>query len=241
MVCAKGDTINFVNATIGHIENLAKNSIKHSKNRSICLTGGKTAMLLYENAAFQKLLFDRFKHFFWGDERLVPPWHIESNYFMATQTLLRTPFKNAKIHRIRGETLNLDDEISRYEKLLPSSFDLVLLSVGDDGHIASIFKQSRIIGELTRSLAYVANAPSQLRGRITITPKVILSARNVVVLVRGKLRGRLMAEALREPSDLSSLPARLTIGRSWIMDGDAHSEFSSASSVNLYGTHIICA
>ena len=231
----------FVSATIIHLKNLKINLLKKNRNSSVCLTGGQTARLLYESAQFQVFLLNHFTHFFWGDERLVPPTNSGSNYLMAKQTLLRMSFSKAKIFRIKGEAFDPEEEMRRYGDQLPASFDLVLLSVGDDGHIASIFKGSSITRETSRPLAYVANAPGKFEKRITITPKVLLSARDIVVLVRGKTRGRLMADALQVPLEVSTLPVRLTIGRTWIMDEDAYFAFKAASCDNLYGTTIICA
>src|SRR5438034_10291804 len=93
----------------------------------------------------------------WGDERCVPPDHIESNYRMACETLLdRVPIPAANVHRIHGE----DDPATAaevYEATMRAllrapgaRIDLVLLGLGDDGHTASLFRGSAAVQGQTR-------------------------------------------------------------------------------------------
>ncbi|MBN1927316.1 MAG: 6-phosphogluconolactonase, partial [Prolixibacteraceae bacterium] len=116
----------------------------------IALSGGSTPKDIFRyltKTHGEKLASNRF-HFWWGDDRCVPPAHDDSNYKWANELWLKPigiPEKN--IHRVRGEN-NPADEAVRYSeeitKLVPFEnglpvFDIMLLGLGEDGHTASIF------------------------------------------------------------------------------------------------------
>ncbi len=126
---------------------------------TLCLSGGSTPAATYQ------LLAERFRlsvdwkevQFYWGDERCVPPDNEASNFAMAERTMLRhLGLQPRQIHRMRGE-LPPDDAAREYEDELRRSFcidegelprfDLVLLGLGDNVHIASLFPGSPAIGE----------------------------------------------------------------------------------------------
>ena len=106
--------------------------------RSVLLTGGRSANDLYQKW-FESSNFVHYRNtkLYFGDERCVPKNSNDSNYNMVRQLLPR-PYRH-HIERIRGESANLVSESKRYSKVLPNILDLALLSVGEDGHIASLF------------------------------------------------------------------------------------------------------
>ena len=158
----------------------------------ISLAGGSTPQAFYRKLA-EKLKGQELKnksHFFFSDERCVPPTHRDSNYYMANNTLFKKagiPPEN--IHRIKGE---MEPETAAWEYELELKrimgenpvFDLSILGIGKDLHIASIFPGSDIIKENTRlcRAVYVDEINSY---RITLTPVVLLNARITYFLTTG--------------------------------------------------------
>ena len=185
------------------------------------LTGGKTAGVLYEFwAAEAALPFGRIR-FFFGDERCVPPDSEDSNYGLVMRTLLPSPIPaGCGIERIHAELADRGAEARRYGRRLPRSVDVLLLGVGLDGHVASLFPDDRVLEETGTSVAAVVG-PDLPFQRLTITPAVIKGARDVFLLATGAEKGEMLGEALMDPSDVAAMPVRLTIGGTWILDGEA--------------------
>ena len=153
---------------------------------SIVLTGGSTPRDAYEIAAELEPDWSR-AEVWWGDERCVPPDDERSNYGMAKAALLdRLAVPPAAVHRMRGE-LGRDDGAADYERELGGrvTFDLLLLGLGPDGHMASLFPGSPQLGVLDRR---VTSGPAGLEpfvDRITLTLPALQAARRIVFLVLG--------------------------------------------------------
>jgi 6-phosphogluconolactonase len=171
----------------------------------IALTGGETPRALYRElgARFQGSVDWTSVEFFWGDERFVPPEDPASNYRMARETLLaQIPAREANIHPI--PTSGDPDQAARtYEATLKRAygadsldparplFDLVLLGLGDDGHICSLLPGSPALEERQRWVVPVAHGRPEMR--ITLTYAPIQSSRVTAFLVVGEKK----AEAVR--------------------------------------------
>ncbi|WP_338038968.1 6-phosphogluconolactonase [Maribacter litopenaei] len=124
--------------------------IGESKTVHIALLGGSTPKIVFDELAtsFKDEIDWEKVHFYWGDERCVPPTDDESNYKMTVVHLLsKIDIPQRNIHRVKGEE-DPEKEAKSYasllEKKLPMvegvpQFDLVILGMGDDGHTASIF------------------------------------------------------------------------------------------------------
>jgi 6-phosphogluconolactonase len=150
----------------------------------IVLTGGSTPGRAYELAAELEPDWSR-AGVWWGDERCVPPDDEESNYGLAKKTLLANVTGQPAVHRIRGEDVP-DSAAAAYEQELRGvRFDLLLLGLGPDGHVASLFPGSPGLDERER---LVITAEPQLEPyieRVTLTPPALVAARKVVFLVAG--------------------------------------------------------
>jgi 6-phosphogluconolactonase len=185
------------------------------------LSGGSTPNRLYtllsEDAGLrERLPWDRI-HFFWGDERHVPPEHAESNYRAARDSMLsKAPVPPDNVHRIRGELQDAGDAAAEYETLLrlffsvPAGrlprFDLLLLGLGSDGHIASLFPGTDALLEQRRLV--VANWVERVRShRITLTLPVINNASAVIFLVSGAEKASIVKRVLNDNDP--ALPAFL--------------------------------
>jgi len=184
----------------------------------VALSGGSTPRDTYlrlgTEALVSKVMWSRVQ-VLWGDERCVPPDHVESNYRMARETLLdRVPVPAANVHRIHGE----DDPATAaeaYEATLRAllrtpagaRIDLVLLGLGEDGHTASLFPGSAAVHEQTRWVM-TARASAASVWRITLTPAVINAAAEVLFLVSGGAKAGILRRVLEGPHRPQELPAQ---------------------------------
>jgi 6-phosphogluconolactonase len=174
---------------------------------AVALSGGSTPRALYSLLA-EELFQDRVSwskvHFFWGDERCVPPDHPQSNFRMAHDALLaRIPAPPENIHRITTELEDPNQAAARYEDSLrhffaarTPRFDLILLGMGEDGHVASLFANSLALKEENRLV--VATYIKKLEAhRITFTFPLINAAANVVFLIAGQSKSHALQELLQ--------------------------------------------
>ncbi len=203
---------------------------------SVALTGGRAAAILYENLARMPYLenvdWSRVS-FFWGDERCVPPDSEDSNYGMAQATLLAGLPARGPVHRIPGErgaaaaegyarTLR---EVAMTVADEPPNLDLVLLGMGADGHVASLFPDTPDL-ETERRWVVATRAPSPPVERISLSLRVLNAARRVLFLVAGESKAEALSRVL-EPGSVpgQTLPAALVrpSGGSvlWIVDRPA--------------------
>jgi 6-phosphogluconolactonase len=209
---------------------------------SVTLSGGNTPKPLYEILASPDAdLLDWDKvHFFWGDERCVPPDHPDSNFNQANQVLLRPrSIKDENIHRIKIElqpketARQYQEEILSYFQGNIPRFDLVLLGMGSDGHTASLFPGSElVVGDLPSEDCLVASnwVPKLDAWRITFTHHLINIAHNVLFLVSGENKAKVLKSVLEGPSDHKLYPSQLIDpdegNLTWHIDHEAAAELS---------------
>lgn len=170
----------------------------------IVLTGGSTPRQAYEEfvEAVRAVDADISDARFWfGDERCVPPDDENSNFRMANESLF-APLADRfdlEVHRMKGE-LGPDDGAADYERQLTAGgspeFDLLLLGVGPDGHVASLFPDQRTVGERSRLVVPVHEAGLEpFVPRISFTFSAIARAKKVVVLAAGESKAAPIAAA----------------------------------------------
>jgi 6-phosphogluconolactonase len=195
---------------------------------SLMLTGGNTAKKLYEH--WEKSSFQQKKdiHYYFGDERCVPPQHAESNYGSFTRTLWPNGIPDGiLIVRMKAECANAEIAALEYENTLPSPVDVLLLGMGSDGHVASLFPGHSALRESDRSVVFLTG-PTAPHERMSITPKVIRQARRIFLLAVGAEKGRILAEAMKSPAAIDSLPVRLALKGTWLLDQAALSQLQGA-------------
>ena len=197
-------------------------------NALVCLTGGNTPRRLYtllgDPAQGWRARIDWGRlHLFWTDERNVPPDHPDSNFGMAYECLLsRVPVPSSHIHRMPGERQDAGRAAADHEIELRAAFtaagrhdlafDLMLLGVGRDAHIASLFPGSPLLApDALGGPGRVAavHPPHLAAWRLTLTPAAILDARRTFVLVVGAEKAAAVHAALSLPEDLVRWPAQL--------------------------------
>jgi 6-phosphogluconolactonase len=205
---------------------------------AVCCSGGSTPKRLYEVLA-EPPIASRFPwrrvHWFWGDERFVPHDHPASNYRMTYAALLsRVAIPGSNIHAIPTAAMSPQQAAVAYERTLKRFygadaltaarplFDVSLLGVGEDGHIASLFPgHSALEDEQHWALAIVG---AQTEARITLTYPVLDSGRDVAFLVTGGNKRSVVARA--QAGDRTIPAARVQpVGRlHWFTDRAAAPE-----------------
>ncbi len=203
----------------------------------IALSGGSTPKILFQELAHHYV--DKIDwagiHIYWVDERCVPPSDNESNYKMTADFLLsHVKIPGGNIFRMHGEAPPAK-EAKRYGALLRQKlpqvdgnpqFDLVLLGLGDDGHTASIFPESKTLWNAPENCV-VAVHPISGQERISLTGRVINNAREVAFLVTGAVKAEIVREVVRREDNFASYPASLVAPISgvlhWFLDKEAAS------------------
>jgi 6-phosphogluconolactonase len=182
-----------------------------SGSRTTALSGGRIAKCFFaavvELARKCAAAMDQVD-FFWADERCVPPDHPESNFLLAQENLLR-PLGIAaeRIHRLKGEwppaaaVPGANDEIRRVADRdgagLPV-LDLILLGMGEDGHVASLMPNAPPeVSQSREPYVHVPNSPKPPANRLSLTYPVLAAAKNVWMLAAGAGKREALRESLR--------------------------------------------
>ena len=187
---------------------------------TVALSGGSTPKNVYQllaAPAFRARVRWGDIHFFWGDERHVPPDHPDSNYRMAVEAMLsKVPVPPANVHRVRGELPDTERSAREYEETIRACvagaslprFDVIHLGIGTDGHTASLFPGSAALAE--RERLCVANWVEKFAGyRITLTLPILNAARAAIFIVTGAAKAPIIQQVLRDRDATPPFPAQL--------------------------------
>jgi 6-phosphogluconolactonase len=219
---------------------LAKNAIKDHGIFAVALSGGSTPKMLYRLMATDQVIRSTIPwskiHFFFGDERHVPPDHADSNFRMANQAMLQSlKAEQLHVHRVFGELSGAAEAAEQYEMDLREffeprrledegflRFDLILLGMGPDGHTASLFPNSSGLHEAARWV--LANWVERFQtDRITMTFPVLNSAAEVIIFVSGSEKAAVLGEVLN--GDAQKYPVQRVRPRNgikrWMLDAAA--------------------
>jgi 6-phosphogluconolactonase len=237
-VRAFGDLEAMSQALATEIARAATDAVAARGRFTIALSGGSTPRRLYQllAAEYRDRMPWHSVHVFFGDERCVPPTHVESNYGMARFELLsRVPIPPDHVHRMPGE-LSPEEGARRYDALLRrllaggdaaspprgETLDVALQGVGADGHTASLFTGSGALEERERwAVAVEAPEYMETRMRITMTLPVLNGARHVYVQVAGAEKRQIVGEILSGDPAASRYPAARLRGAQrtvWFLD-----------------------
>ena len=220
------------------ILDIAKTRIQNKGIFRLVLAGGNTPKQSYSALAAisdKNNLDWEHVQLFWGDERMVPPDHADSNFRMVKESLLdliAIPENN--IFRMKGE-LSPELAAQDYKRAISSvfsskkpAFDLVLLGLGEDGHSASIFPNSKALHESNRNVVSIYSQ-QQESWRLTMTLSIINRSKNILFLVSGEGKAAITAAVIEgRDNELRKYPAaqiQLKKGNIyWLLDTAAASQ-----------------
>jgi 6-phosphogluconolactonase len=175
---------------------------------SLVLTGGGTAEGLYPNLELDLSEVD----VFFSDERCVPPDHKDSNFALANRLLLGRSGP-ARVHRMRGEDQPIEAARAYHDELRPAverGFDITLLGMGGDNHIAALFPNSPALIN-PNALCLPVDRPDGMKG-LTMTPPALVAARTIGLIVTGATKAEAVKRAVESDDDELSCPVRLLAG-----------------------------
>jgi 6-phosphogluconolactonase len=192
-----------------------------ARARGVChlaLAGGDTPGPVYDVLSRDVSVPWPRVHVWFGDERAVDPDARESNYRLAHDTLLsKVPVPPAQVHRMEAERADRVTAAREYAAMLPERLDVLLLGVGPDGHVASLFPGRSALAPDAPAVL-VVEGPKPPKRRMSIGPDVILRARETFVLVSGTAKAGAVQAALEEDGPAFECPARLARSACWIID-----------------------
>src|ERR1700676_1290795 len=215
---------------------MAQSAVGRKGSFTVALSGGSTPKLLYSLLATDADLranvpWDKMQLFF-GDERHVAPDDPQSNFKMASESMItKAPLKPEQVNRMKGEYPDAERAAKEYEQDLRAHFhlkdpdlprlDLVLAGMGDEGHTLSLFPGTKALHAQGR--AVVRNWVGKLyTERITITAPVANNAEMILFMVAGKEKALALKGVLEGPYEPEQLPAQLlqpTNGKLlWLVD-----------------------
>ena len=216
------------------IVELSEAAIETGGRFSIALSGGSTPKALYQllaSAQYPPQIDWPNVDVFFGDERCVPPDHADSNYRMAREAMLsKVPIPGDNVYRMRGEAPDPNEAAKEYGEMLKEKFgndgglDLILLGMGPDGHTASLFPNTKALGE-TKHRVMANHVPKLNAWRLTMTAPFINRAHEVMFLVTGQEKAAVLSEVLEGPRDPERLPSQLIQPQrgklTWLLDAAA--------------------
>lgn len=231
---------------------LSEMSVKERGYFTIALTGGSLIYLMRKlsEAPYNKTVDWAKWYVFWADERAVAKNHADSNYKLTKDRFLsKVSILNSHIYSI-NDNLTVEEAAGEYEfairqlvklRIIAVSehndcpkFDLILLELGSDGHIASLYPHHNTLKHKADWVTYITDSPECPPERMTFSIPVINSASNVAIVAIGddKAMAVQLAVVLSATFDAFSLPAKLvspTDGKLvWFMDEPAASFLDSA-------------
>jgi 6-phosphogluconolactonase len=222
-------------------------AVKEKGVFTISLAGGSTPKALYSllasDASFRSQMPWGKTQIFFGDERHVPPDHADSNFRMASESMLsKVPLKPEQVNRVKGEYDDAEKAAKEYEQVLRSSFklsagqvprfDVLLLGMGDEGHTLSLFPGTKALHDNGRLV--VSNWIGKLfTERVTITAPVANNSALAIFMITKADKALALKGVLEGPYEPEQLPSQLIQPANgkvlWLLDTTAASQLSTAA------------
>ena len=134
---------------------------------------------------------------YWGDERAVPPDHPDSNYGLADRLLLSPLGARApQAVRMQGDAADLNEAARAYNQLLPPALDLLILGVGDDGHVCSLFPGHPALQVEDRRAIAITDSPKPPPRRLTLSLSYVCASCRVWVVAVGARKRPVLQSAI---------------------------------------------
>jgi 6-phosphogluconolactonase len=194
----------------------AAHAAMSQRGRFACaLPGGSVAEAFFPVLARAPVAWNEVE-FFWGDERAVAPDDVDSNYGLAKRLLLDAVGADpGRVHRIIGESRDLAAAARAYEEELvrvlgaPPRLDLIVLGLGPDGHVCSLFPGHPLLRERVRRVAAITDSPKPPPARVTFTMLPLELAGTIFVAGFGDSKAEAIRQALEDTE--SRLPVALVL------------------------------
>jgi len=185
-------------------------------NCDFLLTGGRTAKEIYlQWKGLNDFSSLKDIKFYLGDERCVDENHPDSNYRMMLESLFINGIpKGCTLSKIFYEDKKITEIIDICETNFPENPDILILSLGEDGHIASIFPETDTLFAKGKIAYFQAE---RMIDRLTITPKILQNSKDIIVLVQGEIKRNKFLEILSSKKDIRTHPAHLLEDASWYL------------------------
>lgn len=196
-------------------------TLQKQERFTLVLSGGSTPNKLHEllaSDAYKNKIDWSKVHCFWGDDRFVPFNDERNNAKMAFDTLLNhVPVAKEHIHIMQTENITPEDSSKAYQVVLKNyfpetsstTFDLVLLGMGDDGHTLSLFPGKTEVLHETEKLCTSLWLESQDMYRITLTHPIVNQSAAVAFLVTGANKADALHEVLEGAYNPDLYPSQI--------------------------------
>jgi len=184
--------------------------LENQKTIRIALSGGSSPISVYERlAAIPDIPWNRV-NLFLADERYVPLSSNESNFKMI-KTRLADRVKNLRQFYHYNTRDPIKVIVDQYQKTLQQFdeplFDLVVLGLGADGHVASLFPKEDALEETSRLVAHTTSPDINTQDRMTLTFPALLSSKKIIFLIAGKQKQDALNQLLAAEEPMQNLPA----------------------------------
>lgn len=213
---------------------VAREAIATHGQFTFALSGGTTPGKMYAlltHEPYRSQIDWQVTHFFWSDERCVPPDDPGSNYHLAQETLFsQLPLRPEQIHRMPADRADRVQASADYEQEIRQllggtevpSFDLIQLGMGPEAHTASLFPHQPSLQEQTRLIMPVT-VPKPPPDRLTFTPPLLLAAQHMLFLATGADKAEALQAVLEGPDQPEEYPAQLIARQArgrvvWMLD-----------------------
>lgn len=202
------DAPSLIEAAAEQFVSAARSAIAKRGVFYVALAGGTTPKGLYQKLAtspYIELIDWSRVHLFFGDERCVLPTHDDSNFKMAREAMIdHVPIPQENVHRMPTEEGVAPEVAIRYCRIMKAALqeqplDLVLLGLGPDGHIASLFPETAALDAMTMTTSlYVEKFESW---RVTMTYPTINAARQVIVFIAGEAKADIVRDITTDAAE----------------------------------------
>lgn len=174
---------------------------------NVALSGGSTPKAIFQKLAGEKAALDWSKvQVFFSDERVVPIDDPQSNFKMAWDSGFKELVSLNQMHPMY-DSGDPEESAEKYENSLPSHFDMIMLGMGDDGHIASLFPQTHALTVDNRRV--VANfLPQKEIWRITFTYPELEASDHTVLYVLGSEKAAVIQKVIDLHPDYTLYPVQ---------------------------------
>ncbi|KAI3517759.1 hypothetical protein L1887_16978 [Cichorium endivia] len=223
---------------------LSEKFVKQKGSFTVVVSGGsliKSLRKLLEAPYIDLIDWSKW-HMFWVDERVVPKDHPDSNYLLAFNGFLsKVPIPPGNIYAI-NDALSAEAAADDYETCIKHlvhngiistsetgipKFDVMLLGMGPDGHVASLFPGHPLLQEKNKWVTFIKESPKPPPERITFTFPVINSSANIALVVAGAGKAHPAHVSLGNGQDSEVLPVQMVSPEgelTWFLDKDAASK-----------------